>query len=355
MVVVECSVPDCTFTTDDVSEALAIALLSNHNLAHCNLAPTVADAAPAPTAPRSNQAPVSVDLETSSKGVMVIGRGNRVAVGTEQQILRENEALKALLKEQQEIIEARKVIIRLQQEVDCQDYKCKEKERELLKRDEELSELNLRLTGEIMRINRTIAELKKVNPEMARRTGDGDMDVDMLPVSPESTPEGPGTTGNQEDVMATENTGLRTPLETNSCKDSAVQKGMGRRKKFPEEHVHLPWIPIKREKKEDELSSQNWKVEFLGTEVAVQKPRKCDHVTRLLNAWRVNLGIDDVMLEIGPSRLTVGDLWTLLPPHEAAQCYLVTSSIRDFVGGWLVDKVVEAVLWKFTLQYDGLF
>lgn len=95
----------------------------------------------------------------------------------------------------------------------------------------------------------------------------------------------------------------------------------------------------KREKKEDELSSQNWKVEFLGTEVAVQKPRKCDHVTRLLNAWRVNLGIDDVMLEIGPSRLTVGDLWTLLPPHEAAQCYLVTSSIRDFVGGWLVDKV----------------
>ena len=52
MVVIECSVPDCTFTTDDVSEALAIALLSNHNLAHCNLAPAVADAAPAPTAPR---------------------------------------------------------------------------------------------------------------------------------------------------------------------------------------------------------------------------------------------------------------------------------------------------------------
>ena len=52
MVVIECSVPDCTFTTDDVSEALAIALLSNHNLAHCNLVPTIADAAPAPTAPR---------------------------------------------------------------------------------------------------------------------------------------------------------------------------------------------------------------------------------------------------------------------------------------------------------------
>ena len=95
----------------------------------------------------------------------------------------------------------------------------------------------------------------------------------------------------------------------------------------------------KLDEKEDELSSLNWKVEFLGTEVAVQKPRKCDHATRLLNAWRVNLGIHNVMLEIGPSRLTVGDLWTLLPPHVTAQCSSVTSSIKNFVGGWLVDKV----------------
>ena len=34
MVVVKCSVPDCEFASDDVSEALAIALLSNHALAH---------------------------------------------------------------------------------------------------------------------------------------------------------------------------------------------------------------------------------------------------------------------------------------------------------------------------------
>ena len=33
-----------------------------------------------------DQAPVSVDSERSSKGVMVTGRGNRVAVGTEQQV-----------------------------------------------------------------------------------------------------------------------------------------------------------------------------------------------------------------------------------------------------------------------------
>ena len=34
MVVVACSVPDCTFKTEDVTEALAIALLTNHGLAH---------------------------------------------------------------------------------------------------------------------------------------------------------------------------------------------------------------------------------------------------------------------------------------------------------------------------------
>ena len=48
-------------------------------------------------------------------------------------------------------------------------------ERELLKKDDELSELNPTLTGKIMRSNRIIR--KKVNAEMARRTGDRDMDV----------------------------------------------------------------------------------------------------------------------------------------------------------------------------------
>ena len=47
MVVIECSVPDCTFATEDVSEALAIALITNHNVAHRVPAPT---APPAPTA-----------------------------------------------------------------------------------------------------------------------------------------------------------------------------------------------------------------------------------------------------------------------------------------------------------------
>ncbi len=34
MVVITCSVPSCDFQTEDVTEALAIALLTNHGLAH---------------------------------------------------------------------------------------------------------------------------------------------------------------------------------------------------------------------------------------------------------------------------------------------------------------------------------
>lgn len=347
-----------------------------------------------------------------------------------QALIEENKVLKAQFRE-------------LKKDSEC--YR-QEMEKKLQEKEKELSRLNLRITREIMDMNidvlpgimgnqenimaigntgpktpsetnsynnsvvqcfvnvreimwnHTISEeLKKAKAEMARRIAEEQMGIDMLP----------GIMGNQENIMATGNTGPKILSERSSHNDSAVQaiclgtepqelnnssgndqapsmptnlemfsmvtrrtvaqqketlykiseqqKGMGMRKKVPEENDYLPWIPIKREKKEDELSSLNWKVEFLGTEVAVQKPRKCDHVTRLLNARRVNLGIDNVMLEIGPSRLTVGDLWTLLPPHVAAQYSSVTSSIGNFVGGWLVDKVVEAVLWKFTLQFDGLF
>ena len=55
MVAIECSVSDCAFTTDYVSEALAISLLTNHDLAMApqNPTPTVADATPAITANRA--------------------------------------------------------------------------------------------------------------------------------------------------------------------------------------------------------------------------------------------------------------------------------------------------------------
>lgn len=87
---------------------------------------------------------------------------------------------------------------------------------------------------------------------------------------------------------------------------------------------------------------------------SVKKPRKCDPVKRVLNARRVNLGMRNVMLVIGSLALTVVDLWTLLHPHVAMQHFSETSSIRGFVGGWLVYKVVVAVLWILTQQYDGV-
>ena len=62
-------------------------------------------------------------------------------------------------------------------------------------------------------------------------------------------------------------------------------------------------------------------------------------MTRLLNAGRMCLGIHDVKFEVRPSRLTVGDLWTLLPLRLAKQHPAETSLIKDFVGSWLVDKV----------------
>ena len=34
MVVLQCSVPNCPFVTDDVTDIVAVALLNNHNLAH---------------------------------------------------------------------------------------------------------------------------------------------------------------------------------------------------------------------------------------------------------------------------------------------------------------------------------
>ncbi|XP_048589654.1 uncharacterized protein LOC125573262 [Nematostella vectensis] len=50
MVIVECSVPNCDFKTQDVSDAIAVALLNNHGLAHQALPP-------APTAPPPARGP----------------------------------------------------------------------------------------------------------------------------------------------------------------------------------------------------------------------------------------------------------------------------------------------------------
>ena len=63
MVVVTCSVPDCDFQTADVSEQLAIALLSNHGLAHQTPSLTPAtNSAPIPRGPKLERPKVDVGI-----------------------------------------------------------------------------------------------------------------------------------------------------------------------------------------------------------------------------------------------------------------------------------------------------
>ena len=68
MVVIACTVPACDFKIDDVSEALAIALLANHGLAHQRPLPTVAGPSlpPVPRGPKLEQ-PIKVNIGVSTE------------------------------------------------------------------------------------------------------------------------------------------------------------------------------------------------------------------------------------------------------------------------------------------------
>lgn len=52
-------------------------------------------------------------------------------------------------------------------------------------------------------------------------------------------------------------------------------------------------------------------------------------------------GLRDVMLEIGPAKITVSDLWTVLDPSEVtpAETAKVKREVDDFSPGWLTDHV----------------
>ena len=71
MVIVQCSVPSCEFQTTDVSEALAIALLANHALAHQNATPTEAAPAPKPQGPKLERPKVDVGVSIEDWNVFV--------------------------------------------------------------------------------------------------------------------------------------------------------------------------------------------------------------------------------------------------------------------------------------------
>ena len=66
MVVVNCSVPECDFSTDDVSEALAIALLTNHGIAHA-----VPTTTPPVRGPKLERPQINVGVSTEEWNVFV--------------------------------------------------------------------------------------------------------------------------------------------------------------------------------------------------------------------------------------------------------------------------------------------
>ena len=72
MVVITSSVPGCEFTSGDVSEALAIAVLANHGLAHQAIAPPTASVtAPVPRGPKLERPKVDVGVTTEEWNLFV--------------------------------------------------------------------------------------------------------------------------------------------------------------------------------------------------------------------------------------------------------------------------------------------
>ena len=71
MVVIACTVPTCEFKTADVSEAVAIALLANHGLAHERALPTVAGPSlpPVPRGPKLERPKVNIGVSTEEWNV----------------------------------------------------------------------------------------------------------------------------------------------------------------------------------------------------------------------------------------------------------------------------------------------
>ena len=71
MVVLACSVPTCDIKTGDISEALVVALLANHGLAHHIAAPGIVGPSPAPfpRGPKLERPKVNIGVKTEEWNV----------------------------------------------------------------------------------------------------------------------------------------------------------------------------------------------------------------------------------------------------------------------------------------------
>ena len=73
MVQIRCTVPSCNFQTEEVSEALAIALLNNHGIAHqsVQIAPVLPQQAHTPRGPKLDRPKINVGVSTERWNVFV--------------------------------------------------------------------------------------------------------------------------------------------------------------------------------------------------------------------------------------------------------------------------------------------
>ena len=70
----------------------------------------------------------------------------------------------------------------------------------------------------------------------------------------------------------------------------------------------------------------------------------CDAETRV-KTLHVNTGIHDIVLEVGPFKVTLSDLLATLPPGTLSpkETQKMKEEIPSFVDGWLTDTVSRSV------------
>ena len=79
---------------------------------------------------------------------------------------------------------------------------------------------------------------------------------------------------------------------------------------------------------------------------------KHEPVSRLIEAHKIGLETTSIIIEVGPTKLTVGDLWTLIPPDVARRHNSETKSLKNFRPGWLIDKVITSLMLYCIVIYQ---
>ena len=71
------------------------------------------------------------------------------------------------------------------------------------------------------------------------------------------------------------------------------------------------------------------------------RPKDVTLFDRIRQAINCRLAVTDVMRLHGPTKITVGDFWTLIPPSEQTlrEEKRVQESVPDYTPGWLTSTV----------------